>query len=658
MRSSRKEKTLRPLILGSRRRRHPVVKGFAVLAVLALVGGLGLAVVLRSGIVSSTSDPTPESVTDDYLEAWGKGDWAAMRTMAVDPPPEMVPTYEAMMKDLDVGDASFRRAESTPASPGHDVEFRADLDLRGLGRLSYTGSLHVVRRGGGWAVAWSPASVHPKLAAGDRFAVERRFAPRAAILGAGGLPLDQEAPAVTIGIHPERVTDLAAVTKAFHDELGVDPGETARLLAQPWVRPDTFVPIVTVARSRYERVKPVVYPLPGVEFQETSRRGGGTPGLEAHVTGSMGPVTAEQLRELGAPYREGDTVGRGGLEELFERRLAGGPSWSVSIVDGAGKPRTVLSAVPGAPPADVQTTIDPAVQQAAEKAFDGVDAKAALVAVRASTGEVLAVVSTPRSEPFDRALDGRYPPGSTFKVVTAAALLSDGVAPAQRVSCPSRVVIGGTRFHNFEDTAHGTITFADAFTRSCNTAFAALAARLPDGALEAEARRFGFGTEPALGLPAAGGSFPRTGGSAERVAAAIGQGKVTASPLAMAGVAGAVATGTWHPPVLVTEPRPSGPRAGRPQALDPAVARTLQGFMTSVVASPEGTGRAAAVAGPVPVAGKTGTAEFGTGTPPPTHAWFVGYRGDVAFAVLVEGGGVGGEVAAPLAARFLTALGA
>ncbi|MCL4292798.1 MAG: penicillin-binding protein [Acidimicrobiia bacterium] len=657
MSPSRKEKTPRPLRLTTRRRRHPVLKGFAILAVLALVGGLGVAVVLRSGVISSTRKDTPESVTDDFLEAWEKGDWTAMRALAADPPPEMVPTLQAMMKDLDVGDASFRRGAAVPASPGRDVEFRARLDLRGLGRFSYTGSLHLVPHGDGWAVAWTPAAAHPKLTAGHRFAVKRKFAARAAILGARGVPLNQDAPAVTIGLHPERITDLAAVVKAFDEQLQVRPAETARLLAQPWVRPDTFVPIVTVARSRYEEVKPVIYPLPGVEFQESTQRGSGSPGLQAHVVGTTGPVTAEQLQELGAPYREGDTVGRRGLEEAFERRLAGSPSWSVTVVDAAGRNPVVLSSTPGAPPRDVTTTIDPTVQAAAEKVFAGVEAKAAVVALRASTGEVLAVASTPRDEPFNRALGGRYPPGSTFKVVTAAALLRDGTRAGQRVPCPSRVTIGGARFHNFEDTAHGTITFAEAFTRSCNTAFARLADGLPDGALDSEARRFGFGAKPALGLAAAGGRFPRPEDRAERAAAALGQGRVTASPLVMAGVAGAVASGTWHPPVLVTEPRPGGAGAGRPQELDPGVVRTLQGFMLSVVASPDGTGRAAAVPGPVPVAGKTGTAEFGTGRPPPTHAWFIGYRGDVAFAVVVEGGGVGGEVAAPLAARFLTALG-
>src|SRR5207253_5495077 len=126
-----------------------------------------------------------------------------------------------------------------------------------------------------------------------------------------------------------------------------------------------------------------------------------------------------------------------------------------------------------------------------------------------------------------------------------------------------------------------------------------------------------------------------------------------ASPLGMALVAATAASGTWHPPALVTDP-PQGPAAS-PATVAPAVVDGLHQLMRAVVTS--GTGTPANLPG-APVYGKTGTAEFGPGNPPATHAWFVGFRGDMAFAVLVEGGGVGGRVAAPIGARFLTAAGA
>ena len=259
------------------------------------------------------------------------------------------------------------------------------------------------------------------------------------------------------------------------------------------------------------------------------------------------------------------------------------------------------------------------------------------------------MVSRPLDQPFNRALNGRYPPGSTFKVVTTAALLGHGTTPDTAVECPPQATVGGKPFTNFEGEAPGQITFRTAFAQSCNTAFVALAAGLPKPALKSAATSFGF-DEPGndkLPLQSFGGQFPEPSDKAEQAAAAIGQGRVQTSPLHMATVAAAIASGTWKPPRLLTnDPSPAG------HPLDPSVVNTLRDLMAEVVHS--GTGVAAVGAD----GGKTGTAEFGPSGPgktPATHAWFIGFRGSLAFAILVEGGGVGGRVAAPLAAAFLRA---
>jgi cell division protein FtsI/penicillin-binding protein 2 len=153
-------------------------------------------------------------------------------------------------------------------------------------------------------------------------------------------------------------------------------------------------------------------------------------------------------------------------------------------------------------------------------------------------------------------------------------------------------------------------------------------------------------------VSAFGGQVPTPDTAAARAATAIGQADVLVSPLAMATVAAAVAAGRLHLPRLVvgtaddTAPAP---------ALDPAVVADLRTMMAAVVTSPQGTAAGAGL--PAGTYGKTGTAEFGTANPPQTHAWFIGYRGNLAFAVLVVGGGVGGKVAAPIAAKFLDAVG-
>ena len=176
--------------------------------------------------------------------------------------------------------------------------------------------------------------------------------------------------------------------------------------------------------------------------------------------------------------------------------------------------------------------------------------------------------------------------------------------------------------------------------------FVSLADRLRPDALTRTARDFGLGERLALGLPAAEASVPAAEGATGRAAMMIGQDRIVTSPLAMAGVAATVAAGRWHAPRLVATDR-------RREGGELAEAGTLRGLMRMVVESGTGT----ALAGvPGEVGGKSGTAEYGGGDPPPTHAWFIAYRGDVAAAVLVEGGRAGGAVAAPIAARFLARL--
>ena len=281
------------------------------------------------------------------------------------------------------------------------------------------------------------------------------------------------------------------------------------------------------------------------------------------------------------------------------------------------------------------------MQAAAEVALGATRQKAALVALQPSTGDILAVANRPTDAAYDRAIDGRYAPGSTFKVVTTAALLRDGLKTSDTVACPKTITVSGKQFKNFEGEAAGAVPFARDFAQSCNTAFVSLAKRLAPDALTDTARDFGLGRTGASAVPAGRDAV-------ERAASMIGQDRIVASPLAMAGVAATVADGRWRAPRLVsTDKHQSGP------ALDQTELSTLRDLMRSVVTSGTGTALAAV---PGEVAGKSGTAEYGGGNPPPTHAWFIAYRGDLAVAVLVEKGRSGGSVAAPIAARFFQAV--
>src|SRR5581483_3515817 len=316
-------------------------------------------------------------------------------------------------------------------------------------------------------------------------------------------------------------------------------------------------------------------------------------------------------------------------------------SGAIEVVDAIKTVKQVLYRFPGITPRPVATTIDARLQAEAQQSLAAVGQRAALVALDVETGQVEAAVSTPVGG-FPRALRGRYPPGSTFKIVTTAAALGAGLDLQSPLECPASVTVEGKTFTNAEHEQLGTLPLVLAFARSCNTAYVKLAGRLTDAQLEAAAQNLGVGLRFGLPIRTFSGSMPAPVDAVEHAADAIGQGRVLVSPLEMASMVAAVARDGWQPPRLLVQ---EAPGALRP--LGPGVAAELRQAMRAVVV--EGTGTAANLSGP-PVYGKTGTAEFGSDSPPKTHAWFVGVRGNLAFAVVVEGGGFGGDVAAPIAA--------
>ena len=380
----------------------------------------------------------------------------------------------------------------------------------------------------------------------------------------------------------------------------------------------------------------------------------------AALLGRVGPATAEVVEASEGRIVAGDEVGLSGLQARYDDRLAGTDGYRVTIEATApegteappGKEVFSTEPVPGQP---VQTTIDQRVQTAADEVLVGEQRPSALVVVRPSTGEVLAVANGPDGGSADLALEGQYPPGSAFKVVSALAYLQGGVQPDQTVDCPATATVDGRSFKNAEDEVFGPIPFRQAFAHSCNTAFVNLSGQLEPTTLTETAKRFGLGREWDIGMDAFTGSVPENDGEVDLAASAFGQGRLLVSPLGLAMVAATVADGNWRSPVLVRDPSPEQ-ATDAVEPLPEGTADVLRGLMREVVT--DGTGDAVLDVPGGPVHGKTGTAEFGTEVPPKSHAWFIGYQGDLAFACFVEGGEFGGDTAAPLVADLLTNLAA
>lgn len=527
--------------------------------------------------------------------------------------------------------------------------------LDGVGPWRETTRITLGRHSGDWQVEWSPSLVAPGLQPGQRLAFLARWAPRADVLGAGGTPLTAQQPEVVVGVEGSRVKNPAALTSLLQSS-GAPAPAVASALAAAAAHPTFFERVFELTQAQYQALGGNSGPLhqaAGTVFQQVNARSAVTPGLAAHLVGTVGPITADELKKLGPPYSASSTVGQNGLEAYYEKQLAGKPGGKVEIVGGDGAAVSTLASFDPVAGRAVPTSIDPTAQRAAEQALSGVTGTAGFVALRVSTGQVLASVGLPAGAAFDPALDGTFPPGSTFKILTSTALFEAGLSPSSPASCPPTATIDGETFHNAEGD-QAVSTLGQAFVESCNTAFAQLAsAHLSAASFTAVASSFDLGSSAAtsMGYPAFPGKVPAPGDGAALAATAIGQAGVVMSPLDMAAVAADVARGSVQPPRLVAG-APADSAAPKP--LDPGIVAGLRSMMASVVTS----GTASGTGLPAGTYAKTGTAEYGSGNPLPTDAWLVGWHGGVAFAMVEQNSkGNGGPVDGPVVARFLAAVG-
>jgi cell division protein FtsI/penicillin-binding protein 2 len=617
----------------------------------AVIAAIALVAASTAGCSLFGKDPQPDPAARAFLDAWSDGDIAAAAA-ATDNGAEAARVLQATKDELAPTKADLVAGAPSVNGKQATIPFQATWSLRGVGDpWTYDGRLSMVKQDKNWKVHWETADVHPKLAAGEKIDVQRSLPDRAPLLAATGAPLFSLTDVVTIGVEPRRVKNLPALANTLATVLGVRAADIVADVQK--AKPNDFVNVITLRQPDYQRVRAQVHELDGTVFRSERRLLGPSTRFAQPLLGTVGDATKEVLDEAGPGYLTGDQLGRSGLQRALNATLAGVAGAKIVTKDAQGNVVSTLSDIASRPGKPVRTTLDPAVQNAADAAVATVRTPAAIVAIQPSTGNLLAVANN-AAAPGDIALTGRYPAGSTFKVITATALLQAGVVkPTSTVPCPATTIVYGKQFQNEDKFDLGTVPLREAFAHSCNTSFTSLSQQLPRRAIADAGAKYGIAAGYRLPVTSFDGSVPTPKDDTEKAADAIGQGKVEVSPLAMAMVAADVERGDAVAPALVVG-IPAAPGSGKPDGPPAAILPALRDMMRAVVTS--GTATALESIPGAPLSGKTGTAEYGTAVPPRAHSWFIGYRGDFAFAVFVYDGQSSHTEAVPMARTFLTAI--
>jgi cell division protein FtsI/penicillin-binding protein 2 len=636
-----------------------------------IVAALTCLVVAAGVLTGCSGTDGPEKTVDAFLTGWREG--KLDRVGFLNPAGQRVPAADVAAEikqlsgDLAATPPALRRSGNAKTDDElATVRVTVDWTLPGDLHWTYPTTLRLKRTADeDWQVIWEPQVVQEKLTSGEWLKVQRLPAQRATVLDGAGRPIVAPRSVVTVGVQPSEVTQVGALVKDLNAAFkairpAIDPPiDLSDLPARlKEAKPDAFVDVVTLRKEAYLQIKPRIYDLPGTKFREEQRDLAPTREFARALLGTVDPVQQDDIEKNPGVYVAGDVAGHGGLQGRYDKQLRGTVGSTVVIArktpDGTVETGAEVFRTEPQPGTPLKTTLDVETQNAADAALRGDAHRTSLVAIRISDGAVIAAANGPGGGGENLAFTAQVPPGSTFKMVSALALLDSGAVTLDGpVRCPKTFTVDGRSFKNSDNFELGNVPFRVDFAKSCNTAFASLAPKLGDEGLAVAGRSLGLEGDWEIGIDAFTGKVSTGGSPAERAAASFGQGTNLVSPLSMAAATAAVARGQWEQPKLLLEPAPAAPAPPGPQLKATSV-EALRTMMREVVTA--GTAVALKDVPGKPVQGKTGTAEYDD-NPAHTHAWFVGWQGDVAFAVFVEKGGSSTTSAVPIAERFLRGLG-
>jgi penicillin-binding protein 2 len=535
-----------------------------------------------------------------------------------------------------------------------------------------------------------------KSSESNRLRIIKVSAPRGIIFDRNGIPLVKNAPYFCASVMPEEfdsanIPALAAVLRVSEDEL------KSKLTMK---NQSPFNPVRLKEGLSYNEVSYIEArrsDFPGLIVQTEVSRDYLHGGIGAHVIGYLGKLTPVQSKDPEFKEVPPDAfVGQWGIEKLHDKSLRGVPGERIIEVDAMGRELRLIKENPSVKGADLSLSIDIALQKAAEDAFE--DKTGALVALDSDSGEILGIISSPSFDPnrfakgvspaywneimndkkvpmLNRAIQSQYPPGSTFKILTAIAALEGGVSPSSSIRCSGGMYLGSHRFGCWKKEGHSTVSLHRALVESCDVYFYDAGRKVGFDKVHDYAVMFGLGTETGIKFgKERKGLIPNTEWKrktrkepwwpGETFINSIGQGYVATTPIQMAVMINAVSNGgnVYKPSIVkLSEPALVRKAAVKPETLE-IVKKALEG----VVNGPGGTGHAAR-SDTVLIGGKTGTAQV-VGIKKDSkyltekhrdHAWFVAFapvdKPKVAVSVLVEHGGHGGSVAAPIAKQAIEA---
>nr|WP_242640146.1 penicillin-binding transpeptidase domain-containing protein [Rhodococcus fascians] len=568
---------------------------------------LAIGAVVAASLTGCTPKPDgPEPAAQAFLAAFESNDIAAAAADTDKPDAAATALTEAwtnlQAESLDAQTTSVQ-VDGDTATVGYTYTWQLPKDRV----WTYDGQLNMGRSEGDWVVRWTASDIHPKLGDTQTMSLRSTAAPRARVNERSGTDVLVPGVVHRIKFDAANANNVVASATALSTLLTpFDASITAQSIVESATSVDGDYPVALLRESDFQPISAALTEIPGVTASDESDLVSTDPTFAPDLVGQVKKAVIDEVD--------------------------GQAGWSVVTSNRNGVDVDVLTDTPPQPAPSFSISLDRNIQVAAQRAVNAPTEQAMTVVIQPSTGAILAVAQNPaadRDGPVASA--GLYPPGSTFKIITAGAAISSGLAtPGSTVPCPGRIEIGERSVPNYNEFSLGDVTMSTAFTRSCNTSFAKLASEMSPDALTVAASQFGVGPDyDVVGLPTDSGSVPPADELVQRTEDGFGQGKVVVSTFGMALAAATVAHGSTPVPNLLVG-RDTVITGDHPP-IEPAMVDGLRGMMRSVVTS----GTAERIADQGEVYGKTGEAEVEGGS----HSWFVGYRGDIAFATLVVRGG-------------------